>query len=480
MRRKLCLAVFPCLLLFVSVYSASAFEDGSYTTPDNWQQQVTPGQFRQSVTGVGLTQDTKMYLSLTTRYRLKSNDYADDQDFYQYLRVSTDAAKLGTGTIKFSAFGRLADDIDGFSDRNWSDNYYYSQKDGLDTELESNDYAPRLYHGYVRLDGVVGNSVVNLGRFYLNHLNTFQLDGADATYNVTDMVKVYAFGGMPVSYYYDVDSKDHVYGGGVSLNYKDSTKVGAEYAYLDVQDINDDYSKVSIVQSIPHGTVVLGYSHLNDAGTFNANADFEIAKTKTLVSLGYEGMYDNVDSDKTYVVNPLTYALLPQSKYNKYSFGAYQPFLKYFIAGVNYEGRSVQGEENFDNRNYNRYGAKFDINGLPTEGTYVSFTVDRWDIDSTSDSNDNSKAEYGVQIGQKITDKVDVWCGSSFNRYEYDYSTDKRKDSVRSYYIGGSYQPTEILSVMADLSREDTDFYDDTDSDLSESYRAELWVSLVF
>ncbi|WP_277657327.1 hypothetical protein [Seleniivibrio woodruffii] len=476
----LILAVYSCSLLFASVYSASAFEDGTYTTPDNWQQQVTPGQFRQSVTGIGLTKDSKLYLSLTTRYRLKSDDYADDQDLYQYLRVSTDAVKLGQGTVRFSAFGRFADDIDGYSDKSWPDKYFYSQRDGLDTELEANDYAPRLYHGYIRLDGVVGRSVVNLGRFYLNHLNTFQLDGADATFSVTDIVSVYAFGGMPVSYYYDLDSKDHIYGGGVSLNYRDSTKVGAEYAYLDVQDINDDYTKLSVVQSIPHGTVVLGYSHLNDAGTFNANADFEIVKTGTLVSIGYEGMYDNVDSDKTYVVNPLTYSLLPQSKYSKYSAAAYQPFLKHFIAGVNYEGRSVQGDENFDNRNYNRYGAKFDINGLPSDNTYISFTVDRWDIGSTPDSRSSSKAEYGVQISQKITDKVDVWLGSSFNRYEYDYSTDKRKDSVRSYYIGGSYQPAEVFSVMADLSREDTDFYDDTDSDLGTSYRGEIWVNLVF
>jgi len=70
--------------------------------------------------------------------------------------------------------------------------------------------------------------------------------------------------------------------------------------------------------------------------------------------------------------------------------------------------------------------------------------------------------------------------GSSFGRYEYDYATDKRKDSVRSYYIGGQYQPTKVLSFMADVSREDTDFYDDVDSSLSKNYMVELWASVAF
>jgi len=342
-----------------------------------------------------------------------------------------------------------------------------------------NDYAPRLYHGYLQFDGVVKNTKANLGRFYLEHLNTFQLDGADVTAKITDMFSVYAYGGRPVSYYSDLDS-DSVVGGGAVFNYKGRTKVEGEYTHLDVQDIDDDYSKLRFVQFIPGGSFVAGYTVLNDAGTVNLDLDYEFAKTGTIITLGYEGMNDTIDSDKTYVVNPITYTLLPQSKYNKYSASAYQAFAKHFAAGVSYETKKVDESGDFDNRDYDKYGVKFDINGLPHPDTYISFTADKWDVDSTSDTSDNNRVMYGCQIGQKVSEKVDVWAGSSFGRYEYDYTTDKRKDSVRSYYVGGQYQPLETLSLMVDVSREDTDFYDDVDSDLSKNYMVELWASIVF
>lgn len=477
--RHLLSSLFITVLLLGSVGVASAFEADGYTTPDNWSMQTTPGQFKQSMTGVGLTKDSRLYMTLTTRLRLKSDEYADDQDIYQYLRMHTDSVKLGSGTVKAAAFGRFAKDLDGTSGKDWTKNYFYSQRDILDTEEEMSDFSPRLYHGYVQFDGVVKNTQANLGRFYLEHLNSFQLDGADATVKVADMLSIYAYGGRPVSYYYDLDG-DSVYGAGAVLNYKGKTKLEGEYSRIDVQDLEDDYYRVRFTQMIPNGYVMVGYTDLNDAGTVNVDFDYEFAKTGTIITLGYEGMNDTVDSEKTYVVNPLTYTLLPESKYNKYKASVYQAFAKHFAAGVSYETKSVDGSENFDNRDYDKYGVKFDINGLPHPDTYISFTADKWDVNSASGNDDDNRMAYGFQIGQKVSEKVDVWAGSSFGRYEYDYATDKRKDSVRSYYIGGQYQPTKVLSFMADVSREDTDFYDDVDSSLSKNYMVELWASVAF
>ncbi|MCD8491452.1 MAG: hypothetical protein LRY51_05900, partial [Geovibrio sp.] len=53
-----------CLLLFVAV-GAQAFENGASNTPDSWTQQVSPGQFKESHEGIGITDDTKIYLTLT-------------------------------------------------------------------------------------------------------------------------------------------------------------------------------------------------------------------------------------------------------------------------------------------------------------------------------------------------------------------------------------------------------------------------------
>ncbi|TCK58162.1 hypothetical protein C8D98_0004, partial [Seleniivibrio woodruffii] len=53
--RHLLSSLFITVLLLGSVGVASAFEADGYTTPDNWSMQTTPGQFKQSMTGVGLT-----------------------------------------------------------------------------------------------------------------------------------------------------------------------------------------------------------------------------------------------------------------------------------------------------------------------------------------------------------------------------------------------------------------------------------------
>ncbi|QAR34014.1 hypothetical protein EP073_11540 [Geovibrio thiophilus] len=468
-----------CFLLSVTAMKAEAFENGASNTPDSRTQQVSPGQFKESYEGIGLTEDTKIYLTLTSRYRLRTNDYADDQDFYQYLRVHTDAVKLGDGTVRFAAFARFADDIDGDHKKSWGDNYYYYHRDALDTQLGYDDWAPRLYNGYAQFDGVIKNTVLNVGRFYLSHQNTFQLDGADASVKLGEMVEVYAFGGKPVSYYYDVDD-DTLFGGGINVKVMEQTKIGAEYVRLDVTDIDDDYTKFRLDQAIPNGNLVLAYTLLNDAATVNAEGTYEIVSTGTILTLKYEGLTDEVDYENSYVVNPLTNTLLAESKYSKYEAGVYQAFLKNFAAGLTYETKAVSGTENFDNRDYSRIKGKFDIYGLPSENTYVSFSVDYWDVKNTPDSDDNERLQYGVQVSQKVGRTMDVWAGTSFSRYEYDYINDRRKDSVRSYYIGGQYQPTKILSLMADLSMEDTEFYDDVDTSLDKNYTAELWANIIF
>ncbi|WP_277657312.1 hypothetical protein [Seleniivibrio woodruffii] len=467
-------------LLVLSLPTAHAFEsDGNLTTPDNWQQHVSAGQLKQSFAGIGLSDETKMYLTLTTRLRLKSNEYADDQDVYQYLRMHTDSAKLGSGTVKAALFGRIAADINGNSGREWGENKYYIHRDILDSEASDDDYAGRLYHGYLQFDNVVRNTSLAAGRIYTDHLNQLHLDGADASVRLSDSFSVYAFGGAPVSYYYDRDS-DSIYGAGFSAAYGSKVSFGAEYAKIDAEDIDDNYAKLRLTGTVKGGYVVVEYTDLNNSGTFSASADYEIAKTGTIINFGYETLTDVIDSDKTYVVNPITYALLPESKYSKYSVSVYQAFLRYFAAGLSYEAKSVDGEGDFDNRDYAKYGCRFDINGLPHKDTYISVSLDKWDVDSVESSNDEDRFQYSVQAGQRVGESFDVWLGSAFSRFEYDYSSDKRKDFVRSYYVGGEYRFSDKVSFMVDLNREDTDFYDDSDKDLSKNYTAEIWANIVF
>jgi len=473
---------FVSLLTVFLALPVMAFEDYRYVTPDTWSMHASPGKFKEMYRGVPIG-DAQLNLGLTSRYRLRTNDYASDQDFYQYLRVNTTPIELGQGTVSATLFTRFADDIDGDSERDWGDSYYYYYEDSLDRELDDNDWAPRVYQAKFEMDNVIPNTKVTGGRFYLNHLNTFQMDGGDFTVNIGDKVEVYGFGGMPVSYYIDTDD-DSFYGGGVKIQATATTKITGEYIYLDVEDLEDDYTKARIDQSIPFGNVALEYTNLNSTSEYLAVGNFEIPQTSTMLGIEYETLVDSVDVDNSYVVNPLTYTLLPENEYDRADFSVYQGLGGHFVMGAGYELKRVKDsdEENFGNYDYDRYYGNFDIIGIPHYNTYISLKADYWDVDENQDSDDSEKIQYGIEISQKINDAIDVWLGTDFNKYEYDYINDRREDSVRMYYAGGQWEPNDMISFLVDFSYEDSEMYDDdySSDDLEEIYTVEAWVNFVF
>ena len=471
------------LLLLGGVVQSQAFEQEGYNTPDTWKQQVSPGQFQESFTGIGLTEGTKIYTTLTSRYKLRVNDFSNDQDFYQYLRVNTDPIKLGGGTVRLSAFARFAQDLNGDKNKIGGDNNYYFFRDSLDTQLRHDDWAPRLYQASVALDGVIKNTTINAGRFNLLHMNSFQLDGGDIKVKLNDTISLYAFGGKPVSYYYSTN-KDDLFGGGLTAKLYERTKLGAEYVRLNIKGNNDDYTKLRIDQAIPNGNLALAYTRLDRASTINADFAYEIVSTGTILTAKYEGLLDDISNQSSYYVNPLTSTLLTESRYSKYEAGIYQAFLKHFAAGLSYVQRVVSGAENIDNRNYSRVRGKFDINGLPTDNTYISFSADYWGIKSTAATNKNENIQYGVQINQKINKEIDVWAGTSYNRYDFDInpnlSTDKMREWARQYYVGSQYKANKYLSFMVDLNMDQTNSFDSISTDLNTNYKAEIWANIIF
>jgi len=473
------LRIFYALLLVgVLAFPVSAFEDFRYVTPDSWSMHASPGQFKEMYRGLPMGK-TKLNLSLTSRYRLQTNDYTSDQNFYQYLRANTTPVEIGQGTISTTLFSRFADDIDGDSNRDWGDSYYYYYEDSLDRELEDNDWAPRVYQAKFEMNKVIPSTDVTGGRFYLDHLNTFQMDGGDFTANLGNKLDIYGFAGRPVSYYIDTDN-DFFYGGGLNFQATNTTNISAEYIKLDVEELDDDYTKARLEQSVPYGNIAFEYTNLNSASEYLLVGNFEVPQTGTMVGIEYKTLRDEVDTYNSYVVNPLTYTLLPENKYDLLDFSVYQGLGDHFVFGGGYEVRTVDDSDNedFGNRNYDRYYGNLDIIGIPTYNTYVSFKVDYWDVEKNQDVSSNEKVQYGIEISQKVNNSVDVWLGTDFNKYEYDYINDQRKDSVRMYYVGGQWEPNNIFSFLVDFSYEDSEMYDT--SDLEKIYTVEAWANIIF
>lgn len=482
------------LLLFTVTEELHAFESGGYNTPDNWSQQVSPGILQENNTGTGLA-GTKIYTTLTSRYRLRfnevgSNHMGNDQDFYQYMRVRTDQVKLGNGSVSLSAYARFAADINGdkgkFEGARNGDLYYYF-RDALDTQRKPDVWSSRLYLGTATFDNVIKNTSIILGRVNLTHQNSFTLDGADATVKLNDAVSAYIYGGRPVSFYYRTGN-DNLVGGGITVKATKKTTLGGEYTRLYTQGISSDYGKLRINQAIPNGNIALAYTNLDNASALNADVAYELASVGTILTGKYEGLLNNSYTNSSYVVNQLTSALATNSRYSKYELGLYQAFLKHFSVGITFQERLVGGPENFNNRSYERIGGKFDISGIPTDHTYISFSADHWGVRRTATTNTNDSIQYGAQLSQNITKTIEVWGGTSYKRYDYDInpnllsSLNKAKcmDWARSYYVGGQYKPTKQLSFLADMTIEHGSFYNNIDNRLNTNYIAEIQASLLF
>jgi len=457
-------------------------------TPDTWSQHVTPGGFTDMAKGLKLGGDGVMNIGLTSRYRLKTNDYANDQDFYQYLRANLEGVKLGSGTLYGNIFVRAAGDLDGRDNAQWGNTSYYVHNDILDAETKQKDKAPRLYQGNLTLDQVIPLTRLTAGRLYASHVNTYQLDGGDVSIG-NDKVKIYAFGGAPVSYFYKWDN-DYVYGGGLEATIVNGTKISAEFTRLDVEGLNDNLFNLKLDQDLVKGMHFTGlYTGLNSKGAFEGVLAYRLENTKTFVKVKYKGLFDEMGSDNSYVVNPITVSLLPYGKYNSYGLEVGQGIGSNVMVGVGVEKKDASGTPNYDNRDYVRYYGNLDLIGVPSKDTYISLTAEKWTVDQTADVaavgfgvpsvGKDDKLQIGGRVNQKITKGVDAWLGTSYNKYKYDELTNSREENVRAYYIGGQWVPNKTISLLMDLNAESSDMFN-ADKDLKQNYTLQAWLNIIF
>lgn len=482
MLKKILFALFAVLFMFTST---NIYSYGEYNTPDSWSMHVTPGGFKESYQGLKLGNTAILNLNLTSRYRLRANEYDEDQDFYQYFRGNINNIKLGQGSIYASFFLRAADDING-REKGLSDGNYHFYDDSLDSTLDRDNLEARLYHGEVTFDNVIPGAKVVLGRQYVSHLETVQIDGADISYKINDKITIFGFSGGAVSYFNSWDD-DWVHGGGIEFKPFNKTKVRAEYIRTNVEDYSDDIFNLRADQVIPFGNLYAQFGNIDNAESLQAGGIFRINKTNTTFNLKYEGIFDEVRDDTGYVENPLTYALLPYGKYNLYNFAVYQGILEHLVVGAGLELRDANGREDFFNRDYAKYFGSIDIIDFPTKGTYMSFFTEKWETDDNKKSSDEDKMQLGARISQQITPALDVYAGTEYYRYKYDFVSfdyldtqilrGRKRESVRTYYIGTKWEASKRVNLILDCNMENADVFDN--EDFENNYTLEAWLNII-
>ncbi|MGE4268437.1 MAG: hypothetical protein AB7F25_13470 [Deferribacterales bacterium] len=468
--------MFSLLLLPCTIF-AGGLEDADYTTPDSWSQHLTADGFKTQAVQHGILGGS-MDMSLTTRYRYLVNDYANDQNIYQYLRMRYSDAKLGSGTVSGALFFRAAHDLDGRNGEHWGENRYYYYDDILDAETDDNESASRLYQGYLKFSGVVKNTELTLGRIYVDRIDTFQLDGADAQLSFLDnKVKLFAFGGRPVSFYVDTDD-DSVYGGGFELAPVNNLKLRGVFSGLDISDDKKDLQKVRADYSLNGSSVYGEYGQVDSDGYYKLGGVYRYNPTKTTLSVNYEELLDSIGKENGYYVsNPLTYTLYPYGDYKKVKVRISQGITEHVVVGVGAEYKNANGYE-LDNRDYKKYTAYLDLARIPSKNTYISFNVDYWDVDSTSYGKSDKSVTFGGQLTQVVSDNLDIWLGTRFERFEYDVEDDETKDWIQTHYLGCQYTLNNRISITGDVSLEKSEILERDSSDFDQNLLAEVWLNI--
>jgi hypothetical protein len=470
--------IFAAVMLCFLHAAPSVAQGQSLPTPDNWKQHVTPGGFAgayQRGSALGGVAD----VNLTTRYRLIWNDFSSDQNLYQYLRVNLSEVSLGKGTVSAHLFARAAGDIDGDRDQQGNDSQYYIFRDALDAEDED----VRIYTGNIVLNKVLPKTDLTLGRTHASHLDVFQIDGADATVALTDRISAYAFGGAPVSYFFDSGS-DRLFGGGVSAKLFNKTVLRLEYQSIDVDDEDDQIVAVRLDQAISLGGFYGEYRNIDSSNLVEVGGNLKLAATKTVVSFTYRQLFDQVEGDDAFgfPVNPLTISLLPYAEHQLYSLRVDQQILPNVHGRAEVELKNADDDQFvFDNRDYVRYRLAFDFDGIPTSETFFSLFGEYWDVDSVVGGNDNGRLQLGARVSHSFTEQIDVWAGTGYEQFKFDFDINERKESVRTLYVGGQWTPAENIALLVDLTAENSDVFDDLNtSEFEKNYIAEMWLNLVF
>ena len=311
------LSAFFVLLLAVSGYALD-LSGADYTTPDSWSQHVTSNGFKMQAQEHDFLGGSAA-LSLTTRFRNFANDYAHDKDIYQYLRMRYSGGELKNGaSVSGAVFLRVGTDLDDRDGHHWGSSDYYFYNDTLDVEESDTNGAPRLYQAYLKAEDIAKGTDITFGRIYVDRIDTYHIDGADAQFRfLDDKAAIFAFGGRPVSFYIDTDD-DSMYGAGVELQPSDLLKLKALYTDIDAQDEQYGLYKLRADLTYNGGNAYGEYASVDGDAYYKVGGIYTISKTKTSIKIDYEELLDEIaNNEGSYITNPLTYSLFPYGDFKK-------------------------------------------------------------------------------------------------------------------------------------------------------------------
>ena len=472
-------------------------DDG--VTPELWLEHATPGGFTENYHSVAVA-DGQLDANVNSRYRLRWNGYASDQDVYEYLRANLTDVSVGAGKLEAHVFLRAGFDIDGNYNNQSPSNEYYFWRDILNAQANGHVGALSAYTANLTLKEVVPGTALTLGRTYVSHINTAQIDGGELAVG-PDQAHLFVFAGRPVSFFFNT-AGDWTLGGGFDLHPLRQTHIRAEYLGTVIESVHNDTFAVRVDQGyglgVVDGNLYAEYRYIDGPSQLELSASGHAAQLGTVLTVRYRKLFADIGVDPNqalgFPVSPLTTTLGPYAQYDLVHADVAQPLTKNFLVSAGVDYKHANGDFLLDNRSYRKYRLAVDVDSLPAAGTHLQVYGESWNVDPVAGEEHSGTLHGGLRLSQNIMKGLDAWAGTSWQQFKFDPAsagqiavgqeftqpTAQVKQNVRNYYVGAQWAASQHVSLLLDFDAENSDVFSDLgSSSLATNYTLQAMINIV-
>jgi hypothetical protein len=369
--------------------------------------------------------------SLSSRYRYRTGEDANDQDMYETLVLDVGDARRHPVTAHF--IGRLSADLDGQADADSKD-VFPSLSDTFDDPLHG-----WVYEAYVDLERPPALSEVRIGRqidFLTPEFAHF--DGVRLATRATTKGQASGglYAGVPVRLYEATSADDSMYGAWGEARPWRGGRVRLDWMHV------DDDSRLG-----PHSNDLWAVSAWQRAGERLGFDGSYSRLEQDDRDLRLRGTWDDAEADLT--VQATWYQLLETQfdladEFDPFSSSlkSYFPFAQVRLQASKGLSKRTRVEGGLDlrrvddsddegpfNHDYDRGWASLVLLDALLPGLVISLTGDVWDAD------DADVTSWGLDLTRKLDRGIEASAGTSYALYDYDLFSDSEHDNVRVWYL---------------------------------------------
>lgn len=391
-------------------------------------------------------------LGVATRNVARFSSLTNDDALYQYVSANLQPVMLGskepgspslTGTFLL----RVGVDTTASSNRPGA---YDPFSDLLDVQRGDQAAAATVYTGYLEASDLVPGSRLRVGRQLVMHTGAFQLDGGHVAFRLGEHASVYAYGGVPVSYFLGSDAGDQLEGAGAVARPWPRTRVEAEYTHVRAQHVENDLVTVAAEQGFAHGVRLGARFRQLDTQPWDVRLrlGLPVPLLGLLARVRLRRVLSDVHGDVAYPISPFTSVLGPERPLTNVAVEVTRPLLTQVDLTVGTQIQALASGRQYGSQSYERVFAQVDLMELPWRGAFVTPILEHWNVSK------DETTQLGLRWTQRLSARSETWVGTEYAQYLYDYLHDRQQNHARLYYAGMLWQPVDRLGVGLDFQAE--------------------------